>query len=95
MINALYASSNFDACIPPITNTLLNRSGFAPLNISTFDGVFCRLLYFFFVEALGRDDMLEVDTVPVDLVSEVIFEMIDRLILLVVLAIRKKAMRMV
>ena len=89
---ALYASSYFDACVPPMTNTLLERSGLAPLKVSTFVGAFLRLFHFFLVDEFDNEDVPEVDSVPTDLISVVISEMIDRPMLFVAFAMRRKTM---
>ena len=91
---ALYASSYFDACVPPMTNTLLERSGFAPLKVSTFVGVALRLFHFFLVDELDNEDVPEVDSVPTDFISVVISEMIDRPMLFVAFAMRRKTIIM-
>ena len=64
------------------------------MKVSTFVGAVLRLFHFFLVDELDNEDVPEVDSVPTDFISVVISEMIDRPMLFVAFAMRRKTMIM-
>ena len=90
----MYASSYFDACIPPIANILLSRMELAPLKVSTLGGTVLRLFYFIFVHELDEDHIAKVESVPTDLISVVVSEMMDLSMFLIAFVMKRKAMTM-